>query len=975
MSRFSDGSGGEYIDPTGYSLFEQFNLAQSTRLYNHSSGAGGVWKCLQGKPVYFFEADGYGCSVLARSVDNGSQVAYQSPQALIMSGYETPAAAHQVAAYVRVASIVDDVMYATSGSYQITVFAGKNPSLTAQYENVVVDDTGVGAAVTGYSDSAGVSVSLKFTINPDSTVTLTSESVQSAVSSTYSCDHAGSSFARLSGNDAVAVLGTYSKVQLQTLLFKISLKIDSSGDNVRLYFNDFYIEERSYGAGSIHRSQSSSGLIGLQVDTTGAFYSDTYSNQFNTDWVKIESLLVSLSNYGNELDSAPVFSSDTTNYLVRRNGNEQVLLDGSLMVTDADIVDNPNLLFELDTQGNYVGASITLSRHGGANSDDVFFAGPSYGSPGRITVHLPAPQSDTWYAGYLTSGNTPVNYSGEIHYFGSGSDLLIGYINYTAGTAVITFAPAIAPYDFEAVNEILRSISYRNINSVISDNSVAIDVTFSDGNHNAEQGVGGAQQTTVTYYVVLNSGITFNYVCSGTTKQAMVADGSGGFTTTVAETNSLYCGYNPNPDPMASNVRYYISADTGLQDLSGHNVQATMEAGSSTNIVTVNNADSLHGGKYLTSSSGLLLVTTPVNANSGLNGVTIEYRMKVLTYANSPGLFCIGSEGGGRELFGFNSDATPYLNLYGSSSSSFNNWWLMQAPTNEAFTLTLHWVPNTSGATLKLFYNGSLVAINPMNTVGNDGAFRFFVTPDVLIESIRITEGDRYSANYDINYYNDTRLLIRADKGWVDQSQEQKLLSFIDPNNNKGIADSSLSPVAKAFSATTDTVVMTVSDYLNMNADGTYGAFTVRVGFIFNAPRSYGGFTPLFWLGDPSNQFICVQVFPDALDIWSSSRGDMVPASGLVEGQYNEIEVTFRLDPHDPANNGNYVDMSINGTLAKVNQLYDTMPGTMLNGNILFMHSSDMQIVYAQIHRGTKHFRTNFAMAVPPVTALETFVS
>jgi hypothetical protein len=218
-------------------------------------------------------------------------------------------------------------------------------------------------------------------------------------------------------------------------------------------------------------------------------------------------------------------------------------------------------------------------------------------------------------------------------------------------------------------------------------------------------------------------------------------------------------------------------------------------------------------------------------------------------------------------------------------------------------------------------------------------------------------------------------LLIRADKGWVDQSQEQKLLSFIDPNNNKGIADSSLSPIAKAFSATTDTVVMTASDYLNMNADGTYGAFTVRVGFIFNAPRSYGGFTPLFWLGDPSNQFICVQVFPDALDIWSSSRGNMVTASGLVEGQYNEIEVTFRLDPHDPVNSGNYVDMSVNGTLVKVNQYYGSMPGTMLNGNILFMHSSDTQIVYAQIHRGTKHFRTNFAMAVPPVTALETFVS
>jgi uncharacterized delta-60 repeat protein len=112
---------------------------------------------------------------------------------------------------------------------------------------------------------------------------------------------------------------------------------------------------------------------------------------------------------------------------------------------------------ELETIGNYAGASLTLARHGGANAQDVFGA----------------------------SGNlAPLNEGGDIVLAG----VTIGAVTHnSAGTLLLTFD---ANATEARVNEAMRDITY--VNS--SDNpaaSVQIDWSFSDGNTGA-QGSGGA---------------------------------------------------------------------------------------------------------------------------------------------------------------------------------------------------------------------------------------------------------------------------------------------------------------------------------------------------------------------------------------------------------------------------------------------------------------------------------------------------
>ena len=128
-----------------------------------------------------------------------------------------------------------------------------------------------------------------------------------------------------------------------------------------------------------------------------------------------------------------------------------VVLDSSVVVTDA----------ELASQGSYSGASLTLVRHGGANSEDVFSA----------------------------SGNlSPITQGGVLVLSGT----IIGAVTQkSGGVLVLTFNVNATQ---ALVNETLSSIAYANS----SDNptaTVQIDWTFSDGN-TGNQGIG--QNLTAT---------------------------------------------------------------------------------------------------------------------------------------------------------------------------------------------------------------------------------------------------------------------------------------------------------------------------------------------------------------------------------------------------------------------------------------------------------------------------------------------
>ncbi|MDD5274769.1 MAG: hypothetical protein PHR16_01655 [Methylovulum sp.] len=119
-------------------------------------------------------------------------------------------------------------------------------------------------------------------------------------------------------------------------------------------------------------------------------------------------------------------------------------LDSTVKIFDA----------ELANQGHYQGASITLTRHGGANGEDVFSGG------GQLRFN----------------GNNAVL-----------SGVTIGTVSNSDGTLKLTFNSNATQ---ERVDAALSSLAYSN-SSDTPPNSVTIDWTFSDGNTGA-QGTGGA---------------------------------------------------------------------------------------------------------------------------------------------------------------------------------------------------------------------------------------------------------------------------------------------------------------------------------------------------------------------------------------------------------------------------------------------------------------------------------------------------
>ncbi len=132
-------------------------------------------------------------------------------------------------------------------------------------------------------------------------------------------------------------------------------------------------------------------------------------------------------------------------------GGSAVVLDANVEVFDA----------ELTALDDFGGATLTLVRNGGANTNDIFSA--------------------TGNLGPLTQGGNIVLVSTTIGTVTSNS----------AGTLVLTFN---SNADQASVNETMRSIAYSN-NSDNPTSAVQIDWSFSDGNSGA-QGSGGALAAT-----------------------------------------------------------------------------------------------------------------------------------------------------------------------------------------------------------------------------------------------------------------------------------------------------------------------------------------------------------------------------------------------------------------------------------------------------------------------------------------------
>ncbi|MCP4406749.1 MAG: hypothetical protein GY807_03145, partial [Gammaproteobacteria bacterium] len=161
------------------------------------------------------------------------------------------------------------------------------------------------------------------------------------------------------------------------------------------------------------------------------------------------------------------FDSNTT-----LDGTPTITEHGAAVVLDANVEISDAELDALNSgSGNYSGASLTLVRNGGTNSNDVF---SESGTLSALT------ESGNLVVGGTTIGTVTTN---------SGGTLVLTF-NTNATTAL--------------VNSAMQQIAYSNSSGTLSD-SVQIDWSFDDGN-SGSQGTGGTLQgtgsTTVSITVV-----------------------------------------------------------------------------------------------------------------------------------------------------------------------------------------------------------------------------------------------------------------------------------------------------------------------------------------------------------------------------------------------------------------------------------------------------------------------------------------
>jgi len=255
--------------------------------------------------------------------------------------------------------------------------------------------------------------------------------------STFAVDIAGATMG--SGYDAVAVNGTVT-------LGSATLSVNHSytpgnADAYRIISND----------GSDAVSGTFSGLAEGGSLTAGGNSTELTAYYAATDG--------GATSGGNEVMlQAPVNVPTSFSGL---NGGNTFIEDGGAVVIDSDVtVTDPELDALSSGAGNYNGASVTLSRNGGANSQD------SYGNSGLL--------------GALIEGQS-FSYNGST----------VGTVTTnSSGTLTLSFSGTVTT---ATVNAVLQSITYAN-SANEPPASVTLDWTFNDGIEDST----GTNQTTVT---------------------------------------------------------------------------------------------------------------------------------------------------------------------------------------------------------------------------------------------------------------------------------------------------------------------------------------------------------------------------------------------------------------------------------------------------------------------------------------------
>ncbi|MGB9990125.1 beta strand repeat-containing protein [Pseudoduganella rhizocola] len=175
-----------------------------------------------------------------------------------------------------------------------------------------------------------------------------------------------------------------------------------------------------------------------------------FGSTFNDLQANVSNVIARLNADGTLDDSFATGQASSVGGTVTANGLRPKVLDTNAAIYDAD----------LNAKGSYAGATLTLSRQGGAAAEDLFSA-----------------------SGDVSFANGNVSVGG----------IVIGTVAQSGGTLTLTFN---AQSSQGMVNRAMHGIAYSN-GSATPPSSLVIDWTFSDGNTGA-QGLGAAYTATAS---------------------------------------------------------------------------------------------------------------------------------------------------------------------------------------------------------------------------------------------------------------------------------------------------------------------------------------------------------------------------------------------------------------------------------------------------------------------------------------------
>lgn len=270
-------------------------------------------------------------------------------------------------------------------------------------------------------------------------------------------------------NDGIVKMDLGGTESIESLIIQSDGKILVSGNSYNVDNKQNIFLARFNGDGSVDKSFANDGFL---ITNFGTNYSSVSDIDVQPDGRIVlagrsdkEIVLVRYNSNGsidstfNDSDNENASTLNNSLVIYEENNFSPTLLDTSVALYDADLAKLNNGI------GNYNQSSITLSRQGGANSDDIFFA------------------------------------SGNLSFVGSRavlSGIHVGTVTNQSGKLEVDFNENATQ---SRVNEVLSSICYSNISNT-PPSTIYIDWTFNDGN-TGSQGSGGSLSITNSVLVTI----------------------------------------------------------------------------------------------------------------------------------------------------------------------------------------------------------------------------------------------------------------------------------------------------------------------------------------------------------------------------------------------------------------------------------------------------------------------------------------